>query len=337
MVQLWHLEVSPDLLGEDGIGLDEILLPFEGLDTRLFAGLPQSGWRVLSEREASSGEGARVELAAPHQDDLEGWVMAGLRQQDGQWIASIHSGPVLARPGQAARRQNLRLIWQVSPAIAIQGQPVHLKVQVLNVGKRPWSNGSGGSQFIADTLEAMAWISDSEGTRLPSRRSLVSAHHDTEIVIQPGKAVMPPVQVMTLDSDRLPAGSYHLEAVLTSLNLRSDVGLLQIVPVHAATRADHPPPERAQLPRAPSAGLASKYYRVPTTVQEAEAWVLSVANFFGEGWDPSRSFARYEPGSRVARLVGTHADLLDRCLVGSRSLLGDQQVHELITTATGRS
>jgi hypothetical protein len=74
---------------------------------------------------------------------------------------------------------------------------------------------------------------------------------------------------------------------------------------------------------------------VPSSVEQAEAWIRATIERFGTELDPSRSFAD-DPHARADASVGNYVESLDRCLDTTRALLGDR-LHEVIRTELARN
>jgi hypothetical protein len=329
-VQLGRVEVSRGVLGESGRDLAELLAAFEPLDLTRVGGdlseLPGKGWRVLSDRPGIQGQAGRhVSLAAPHAEDAEGWVMLSLALRDGRWLASAHPGPVHARPPKAVRREGLRLLWCEEPVIGIAGEPLCLRVGLRNVSERPWKTYDRVDENFTDHLGVVAWLYDTEGHQLPARDSFLFSWHGGRTIMS-GETVMLLAEVMTTGIEELPPGEYGIRAMLTSVDLRSDPGVLQLVDRDSGVSPTYVLTEEELSAQT---ALPSKYYGIPGSVRKAEAWVAAMVEALGEAFDPDRSFVAYDANVHPA-FAGKYAAILDQCLTATRALLGSrlEQVRE---------
>lgn len=246
LVQLAHVEVARGVLEEGGSELGGVLAPFEPLELKaqeLFDGLPQGGWRVVADLPAlTGGPGRRVVLAAPHPEDPDGWALISLSLRDGRWLMGVDPGPVRLRPAKAVRRAGLRLFWREQPIIGLVGEPLRLKAGLQNVSDRRWATRDV-DDTIGDTdhLSVVAWLYDQNGERLPARRWVSFGHLDAPDSIGPGEMVMLGAEVLTTDVDQLPPGEYGIIAMVTSLNLHSDRGVVRLVTPDGTTTPTYQP------------------------------------------------------------------------------------------------
>jgi hypothetical protein len=81
---------------------------------------------------------------------------------------------------------------------------------------------------LPDRLTVFAWVLDQDGRRLPSRTSSYWARVLSPTYLRPGETIEIAADVMTHDTDQLSPGSYGLEAILTSVNLQSAPGRLEV-------------------------------------------------------------------------------------------------------------
>jgi hypothetical protein len=309
-------------LRQHGVTLTEVLSDFEPVDLQEAPeDLPQVGWRIILERPADELMCRRVELAAPHQDEPEGWAMFGLNEQDGRWqCGGVDLGPTRARPGKATRRRGL----QEDPIIGIVGEPLFLQVALRNVSEQTWpAGGAAADSYISDELQVIAWLQSADGETLPAQQWFTFASVRSTDRIEPGETVMLPARIATENVETLPPGDYGLLALLMSLDLRAERGRLRLLEPDGIVRATYAQSEQEREEAMFAGELPGKYYGVPSSVQQAEAWVRAMIEWFGAELDPSRSFADY-PQSHTDASVGDYVEILDRCLEAARALLGDR-------------
>lgn len=136
------------------------------------------------------------------------------------WIFSAGPGPVLVYPGQAARREGLRLTWPQPELRLPAGLAVQLTVNLSNSRPDVWRNQRGDSAHVA------GWLLDPAGQRLRASPWLAYGHGASIPALQPGETISLPVTLGTPDTGALPVGRYGLDAILVQLNLRSSFGTL---------------------------------------------------------------------------------------------------------------
>jgi hypothetical protein len=91
-----------------------------------------------------------------------------------------------------------------------------------NVSDEPWVG--------TDVLDTTAWILDSRGQPLPRPSIWTTSRPIREQrSIPPGGSVAITPNLVTNDVSQLPPGTYGLEARLDDLELKSDVGTLELV------------------------------------------------------------------------------------------------------------
>jgi hypothetical protein len=235
VVQLGHVEVVSGALAEGGSDLVGALAPFDPLEVRrvreLFDGLPRDAWRVVADGPAlTGGFGRQVLLAAPHAGETHGWALISLSLRDGHWLAGVDPGPVGVRPPKAVRREALRLVWLEQPIIGLVGELLCLKAGLQNVSDRPWAaRDANDTVGDIDHLHVVAWLHDQNGKQLPARRWVSFGHLDAPESIASGETVMLWADVLTTDVDQLPQGEYGVIAMVTSLDLRSECGIVRLL------------------------------------------------------------------------------------------------------------
>jgi len=227
--QLLHVGVARKLLDSPGDNLEDLLAGFSPVRREgEFEGFPQEGWRIIGETHV--GQADMVVLAAPASDDQARWYLISLRRIDGDWLLMPQgNGPVRVRPGKAARRQGLSLGWADDPVVRLAGAPLDLRVVLRNGSDQTWiADVAEDPANLPDRLTVFAWVLDQDGRRLPSRTSSYWARVLSPTYLRPGETIEIAADVMTHDTDQLSPGSYGLEAILTSVNLQSAPGRLEV-------------------------------------------------------------------------------------------------------------
>ncbi|HEU4567285.1 MAG TPA: hypothetical protein VFR99_04560 [Marmoricola sp.] len=215
LVTLGSVDVEPASLAEVGVPLTALPIPDDVEDTlspELRTELPADGWRHV--HDVSHEVGSRSTFAAPRDG---GWAVLHLvTRSDGRRILSGDPGPVVPRPGQAARRAGLTLHWDREAALtALAHDPATLTITLTNQTDRPWAADPRDSGFVHAGLLAADGTTLRQGwfAYAPLRHRLedLGAHRSTDL----------PVHLNDGELD-VPPGSYRMVAWLPSLNLRSD-------------------------------------------------------------------------------------------------------------------
>jgi hypothetical protein len=224
LVQIGPDDVDPAVLTAGGVDVAELLARFVPVTRRQvdLAAFPTTGWRQVSRLEVGSGGAARFRFLAPHRQDPAGWALLTFMTWTDGWLQNGDPGPLFPRPGRPSRRQFLRLRWPREPIVTQAGREPSLALSLQNISDRPWVG--------SDAMETSACLLHRDGHRLPvpNVRTWQPVRKHRSIV--PGGSVTINPTLVTLDVSRLPAGNYGLEAELIDLELKSDVGALQIVP-----------------------------------------------------------------------------------------------------------
>src|SRR5579884_705348 len=230
LVQLGNVQISRATLCGPGAPLFSALADFAPIHGAAeLAGLPTNGWRLVSTRSPLGPVGRRATFVAPHGEARDRWVMLGLVLRDGSWwVSQVASDPLQVRPGKAARREGLRLVWCKQPIVGVAGEQLRLLIGLRNISDQQWSTGHGEDGVEPDKLEAIAWLHDSTGRQLPARTAFVTSGPGPTTLINPGDTIMLSAQLMTIDPERLPPGNYQLSALLPSLGLESERGSLHL-------------------------------------------------------------------------------------------------------------
>lgn len=111
----------------------------------------------------------------------------------------------------------MRLSWP-EPVLNVRaGAPWEVMVTLSNTSKQTWRN------VAADDAKVLGWVLDAAGHRVRA-----SSHYgfggcvNPLPSLRPGRHITLPVDIMTSDSQTLPAGGYALEAVVDDLQLHSE-------------------------------------------------------------------------------------------------------------------
>ncbi len=232
-MQLLADDVPRAVLEPDGDELEAVLAGFSPLHREgEVAGFPAAGWRIIRERTGSFG--TWVSLASPQSDDPTRWYVIALTLESGKWILrpQAFGRSVRVRPGKAARRRGLTLDWTEDPARRLVGEPLDLRVVLRNRSTRTWTAGVAEDPEdptdFPDSLNVVAWVFDEEGQRLPARTGFARSGWPDPLYLKPGESVEIAASLMTHDADQLSPGRYGLEAILTSVNLLSARGKLEV-------------------------------------------------------------------------------------------------------------
>jgi hypothetical protein len=226
LVQLGLVEVDPKVLAAEGVSLDNAMTGRRLVDALALAEirdqLPAQGWREVRSDDFGVDQGKMLTLAAPHQRVPDTWVLAYLSERDDQWLFSASPEPNSVWPGKAFRRRHLRLTWPRSPIVASAGRVPELAVTVTNTAAELWRGMPGDNHAV------VAWIVDAEtGERLTPQGWFAYGGADTaELAARESKDLV--AILATYGADELPPGEYGLEAVLLTLDLRSDRGHLRL-------------------------------------------------------------------------------------------------------------
>jgi hypothetical protein len=182
--------------------------------------LPQNGWRLIHQSPAQGNWGGSEVFAAPHPGVADsGWAVATLSSpgRGRKWILSADPGPVRPVPGRAARRAALSLSWADglrSPA----GSIPELSIRLRNDSDQVWSNEHSDSAYVR------GWLLDGDGNRLEESSWFAFGAGDPLPRLRPGETVVLPVEMASYAYQNLSAGTYQLEAVIVTLDLRSTLG-----------------------------------------------------------------------------------------------------------------
>lgn len=221
-VQLGHVDVDPDVLNLPGSSLRELMSSGRDWDVQVpeavWDELPGSGWRRIRSRADTVGSGRSEQLAAPHPDVAGAWVLINLAERAGRWIVSADPGPVEVAPGRASRRRGLRLTWPTGEICACSVADITgLTIELHNELGSVWKPGprDGGAVF--------AWLSEEDGTALPACPWFAHGGGGSDLTLQPAAVLVLPVTAIAVPDAEPPPGTYQLTALLTSLNLRSDI------------------------------------------------------------------------------------------------------------------
>jgi hypothetical protein len=226
LVQLGLLEVDPRVLATEGVSLDNAMAGRRLVNALALAEirdqLPAQGWREVRSDDFGVDEGKMLTLAAPHHRVPDAWVLASLSERDDQWLFSASPEPNSVWPGKAFRRRHLRLTWPRSPIVASAGRVPELPVTVTNTAAELWRGMPG------DIQAPVTWIVDAEtGERLtPQGWFAYGGASTAELAAGASKDLV--AILATHGADELPPGEYGLEAVLLTLDLRSDRGHLRL-------------------------------------------------------------------------------------------------------------
>lgn len=226
LVQVGWWDVAPSTLQGPGASLDSlvagrnVVLANEHAERVWERLLVTPGWRLLAEDDRGL---ERAVFAAPDESKPGTWLLVVLNNRGDEWRFSRPMASQAVRPGRAARRQNLALVWPEREFYCAAGESPDLTVSLVNRGSDDWTVGD-------DELFVVAWLRDSiSGDVLPSEKweahGRAGRFQDT---LRPGSEVQLPVRLLTLRVDELPLGEYTIEAILSSLNLHSEPGRLVI-------------------------------------------------------------------------------------------------------------
>ena len=224
LVQIGPDDIDPAVLTAGGVDVAELLARFVPVTRRQvdLAAFPTTGWRQVSRVEVGSGGAARFRFLAPHRQDPAGWALLAFMTWTDGWLQTGDPGPLFPRPGRPSRRQFLRLRWPPEPIVTQTGREPSLALALQNLSDQPWVG--------TDAMETSACLLDPDGHRLPLASVRTWQPVRKQRSIGPRGSVTITPTVVTLDVLQLPAGNFGLEAELIDLELKSDVGALQIVP-----------------------------------------------------------------------------------------------------------
>jgi hypothetical protein len=186
----------------------------------LRAELPDTGWREVTVRDPRGLAANRQLFAAP--TDV-GWATALIGPQaEGLPLFMGDMGRYRLRPDQATRRQGLQLSWE-EPLRVASSDLNDVNVALTNTTDAVWMPDPEDHAFVH------GHFLDEQG-QSPVNCSFAYGSHQGQwkgVVLAPGESMQLPV---TFSHDGPPErGSYGIEAVLVSLNLRSPKGTLEIV------------------------------------------------------------------------------------------------------------
>jgi hypothetical protein len=221
LVQIGPEDVNPAVLAEAGHDVQELVGRFAPVTHALvdLAAFPQGGWREVSRLEPGPRT-QRFRFIAPSREDPAGWALLTYMTWPGGWHLNGDPGPLFPRPGRPTRRRNLRLCWARQAITAPTGSVPHLSMTLHNLADEPWA--------ATDALDTMAYLLDRDGDPLPQPSVASWEPKDRRAIASTSSITIIPT-LTTLDVERLPAGRYQLEAVLTDLELKSDLGTLDLV------------------------------------------------------------------------------------------------------------
>ena len=245
---LGHREVlAADFEGE-GADWTAVFPPVfvEPVPDFLMEALPVSGWRKVTERPRSDGRPSNELFAAPRDG---GWAVASVGSAPGgppRFMGDM--GTYRLRPDQETRRHGLQLSWQDPHRVAVSDFG-SVTVTLTNTAEVVWTPDPEDHAFVHGHFL-------DENGQAPARCQFGYGRYEGEwkgVSLAPGEAIDLPVR---FGHDDAPGpGTYGIEAILVSLNLRSSKGILEVVP----DPAPDPPGHSVNSPSAPvfscSAGL----------------------------------------------------------------------------------
>lgn len=225
-------DVSGDALAAPGSFLRDFFPPGriytagqEEVDS--LARLPSDGWRRIASRDDAR---SRAEtFAAPCPNEPGAWVFVSMVERDGLWRISSNSVfPERPVPSRARRRRHLRLHWQGTVVVAAGSQPA-LSLTVTNEGTQRWRNVAG------DDPSVDVHVVDPPGGRKPGGYHPYIPRSRQLPDLDPGESVEL-LQVAwhahngaDLDISEFPPGRYELVAIVSSLGLRADAGVMHVI------------------------------------------------------------------------------------------------------------
>ena len=187
----------------------------------LRAELPATGWREVTARDRLEPSRIRRLFAAP--TDGGAWMTASVWPQDGGLPVFMGDlGTHRLRPTQDIRRAGLALGW--GEPLRVAGTELDaVTVTLTNTADSVWISDGEDHAFVH------AHFLDADGQR-PANCGFAFAplSHDFKgRTLAPGESMELPV---AFGHDDAPApGSYAVEAILVSLNVRTPVGRLEVV------------------------------------------------------------------------------------------------------------
>lgn len=223
---LSHYEVLAADFETDGADWADVFPPefAEPVPDFLMPELPQSGWRSVNVRAWGDRPSNRL-FAAPKDG---GWAVASVGiVPDGLPIFTSDIGTYQLRPHQESRRQGLRLTWRNPLRVAVSDLDT-VTVTLTNTTDVAWTPDPEDHAFVHGHFL-------DENDQAPERCHFGYRRSQGEwenVSLAPGEALELPVGFGHDDPPE--PGSYGIEAILVSLNLRSPKGTLAIV-------ADPPP------------------------------------------------------------------------------------------------
>ena len=223
---LGHYEVLAADFETDGADWADVFPPefAEPVPDFFVQELPRSGWRTVTVRAWGDRPSNRL-FAAPRDG---GWAVVSVGiVPDGLPIFMGDIGTYQLRPDQESRRQGLRLTWKDPLRVSVSDLDT-VTVTLTNTTDVGWTPDPQDHAFVH------GHFLDGNG-RPPERCHFAYGGHQGQwrnASLAPGEALELPV--IFGHDDAPEPGSYGIEAILVSLNLRSPKGTITIV-------ADPPP------------------------------------------------------------------------------------------------
>jgi hypothetical protein len=214
LVALGAFDVEPE--GLNGHGDSWSVVVPNNVDNRIpgdiVESLPQSGWRELTMPNSSGPPRARL-FAAP---SAGGWAIASISANG---ILSADPGPVSPRPGRPARRRGLLLEWDVD--MLDSHDLGNLTVHLTNTSAASWIADPDDHGYVH------GWLL-SEGEQRGPTRMAYAPHRGDLPDLAPDQSV---ALAVNFGTRAIPpsAGNYHVEAVMTCLDLWSDIHPVRVV------------------------------------------------------------------------------------------------------------
>lgn len=222
------LDAAPLILPESWEGQPVVpLAPAE------WAGMPQHGWRLVSDRADALRTWRHVVLAAPTAavGALESptaaapppvgpaasraWWIAVMSWCGDHWKAATEPEPLLVRPDKATRRRELRLRWPSEALEVRRGETLHTVVHLTNEGSRDWYEPDDPLTVVTVILDATML------EPLPSERWRAYAPLRTPAAPLPVRGVIELPADIEAGAGQVPPGRHLVRASVLSLDLDS--------------------------------------------------------------------------------------------------------------------
>jgi len=194
--------------------------------------LPRGGWRRLRYTDAGSVEGIErpitAVLGAPIPDAPGRWLTVTLTGWQGdrrtEWLLTSTGVESRLRPIRAERAHGVELRWPPGTAVTAEtGTVPEMTVLLHNTGDVRWRADPDDSAAVIGWLTNDAgeppwpggWFSYAPSTDLPD--------------LHPGESAPLDVSFPRHSLRETPAGRYGVQAMLTSLGLRSDTAAIDVI------------------------------------------------------------------------------------------------------------